>query len=327
MERDSSAGIERDAARWVARMDRAPLSAADSAELERWLAGDVRRRGALLRARALWMQSRALRGRGSMHLVDPAPPRQDAAGGVAAPARGGRVLRWGGAMAASLLLAVVLASGMSMPVAYATAKGEMRRVPLASGASLTLNTDTRIRVYPEGGRTRVHLQRGELYVETGMPDTEVVVEVDGRRVDASSASFIVRKLDGRPGEVVVQDGQVELPAAGEGPAVVLAANTLTPLSGDGPATSTALPGDGLRRQLAWREGKIAFHGESLAEAAGSFARYSDTRIVIGDPQLARQPVTGLFAANNPAGFARAAAVVFDARMHEERGALVLESRD
>ncbi len=80
-------------------------------------------------------------------------------------------------------------------------------------------------------------------------------------------------------------------------------------------------------QLAWREGKIAFHGERLDEAAASFARYSELRIVIDDPALARQPVTGLFAANNPAGFARAVATVFDARMREGDGALVLERRD
>ena len=39
--RESSREIERAAAAWVARMDRAPLSAGDQERLRRWLAGDA----------------------------------------------------------------------------------------------------------------------------------------------------------------------------------------------------------------------------------------------------------------------------------------------
>src|SRR3546814_5691662 len=45
-----------------------------------------------------------------------------------------------------------------------------------------------------------------------------------------------------------------------------------------------------------------------------FARYSDTRVVIRDEALAREPVTGLFSANDPAGFSRAVASAFDAQV-------------
>jgi transmembrane sensor len=77
------------------------------------------------------------------------------------------------------------------------------------------------------------------------------------------------------------------------------------------------------RELAWREGKIALQGETLAEAAAVYARYSDIPIVIADPELAQLKVTGLFAVNNPLGFSRAVAEVFDAQVREDEHQIVI----
>ena len=65
----------------------------------------------------------------------------------------------------------------------------------------------------------------------------------------------------------------------------------------------AISPDIVSRELAWREGKIAFEGERLEQAAAEFARYSKTHIEIRDPALAREPVTGLFSASDPLGSA------------------------
>ncbi|HWU95882.1 MAG TPA: DUF4880 domain-containing protein, partial [Sphingomonas sp.] len=46
--------IQEEAARWVARMDRAEWSEAEEAELGSWLDADPRRQGALLQAQAAW---------------------------------------------------------------------------------------------------------------------------------------------------------------------------------------------------------------------------------------------------------------------------------
>jgi transmembrane sensor len=64
-------------------------------------------------------------------------------------------------------------------------------------------------------------------------------------------------------------------------------------------------------------GQAGVRGRDPGQAADGFARYSDTRIQIRDPALAREPVTGLFAANDPAGFSRAIARVFDARLEQD----------
>jgi transmembrane sensor len=46
----------------------------------------------------------------------------------------------------------------------------------------------------------------------------------------------------------------------------------------------------------------------LGQAATEFARYSDRRIRIDDPAVARLEVTGLFSASDPDGFAKAVAL-------------------
>ena len=215
------------------------------------------------------------------------------------------------------MLFVLVVASMPMPVAYATAKGEMRRVPLIDGSTLTLNTESRVDVYEEERRLRVRIRRGEVFVEASGSGELLLVEVDGVQLRAGVAAFVVRKLDGQPAQVVVQDGEVGLPVP-DGSVKSLAAHQRGSWKSVADRVEvTSLSADQMHRELAWREGKLAFHGERLAEAAEAFARYSDVRIVIPDPRLANASVTGLFAANNPAGFSRAVADVFGAEVRQE----------
>jgi transmembrane sensor len=233
-------------------------------------------------------------------------------------------MEWSGAVAASLVVVVMLMATLQMPTAYATAKGEMRSVPLGNGATVTLNTDTRIKVYDDEGRRRIRLLRGEVLIEGAGTAVPTLVEVGGRHLEASAATFIVRKLAGQPTQVLVQDGRVILAEATQA-AIPLAPNTGAsfPEGKENGWQLTALSFGQMGRELAWREGKIALQGETLAEAAALYARYSDTPIVIADPDLAQMQVTGLFAVNNPLGFSRAVAEVFDAQVRQEGGRIVI----
>lgn len=330
-ERETSQDIDRIAAEWVARADRAPLSATEAEELTQWLAGDRRRRGAFIRAKAVWMRSESARALGPQ--FDP----NDFQPAVAElpRARVGhreRLMKWGGAVAASFVIAVILMATLPMPTAYATAKGEMRTVPLGNGATVTLNTDTRIKVYDDEGRRRIRVLRGEVLIEGAGTAAPTFVEVGDQHLEASSATFVVRKLAGQPAQVLVQDGRVDLAeaqtTATPSATIPLAANTGASLL-EGKETGwqlQALPFGQMGRELAWREGKIALQGETLAEAVAVYARYSDTPIVIADPDLAQVPVTGLFAVNNPLGFSRAVAEVFGAEVRQDGDRIVIAAR-
>jgi transmembrane sensor len=76
-------------------------------------------------------------------------------------------------------------------------------------------------------------------------------------------------------------------------------------------------------ELAWREGMLSFEDVSLRQAADQFARYSDTHIFFSDPAIGNETVTGLFAANDPVGFARSVALSLDLQAYASANNVVL----
>lgn len=150
-------------------------------------------------------------------------------------------------------------------------------------------------------------------------------------VVTAGGGFRVRKLKDAPLDILVHQGRVDLApqGAGAGGPVVLETNTRLVVSQGASAGAPSRPQPvepgAVTRELAWRDGKIAFQGETLAQAAAAFGHYSDIRIVIKDPALAREPVTGLFSANDPVGFGRAVAGVFGVAVVERDGAVIVGS--
>jgi transmembrane sensor len=178
----------------------------------------------------------------------------------------------------------------------------------------------------------VTLVNGEAFFSVARGRTKaLVVEVDGRRLTTAQATFNLRKLRGAPVNLLVHQGEVRLAAPSWGDQQVIAVKTDMKLDlaeprlfrPSPPERPSPVSSDAATRGLAWLEGKIAFEGETLQTAADSFARYSDTRILIRDAGLAREPVTGLFAANDPAGFSRAVAAIFDAKVDRQGDTIVL----
>lgn len=331
-EPDTSRDIDQAASSWAARLDRGPLTREEEEALRAWLQGDLRCKGALLRAQAISLMSESAQALGPN--FDPARFETPSRSRFAGLSRR-QALTWAGGGAAVASLA---AWGVGLPAAGAvisTERGEIRLAPLKDGSTVLLNTQSRIRVKYDRGQRLIVLIKGEAYFSVARDETRpFIVEVAGRRIRASQAGFRVRKFDADPVDVLVNEGRVDVAApklidfAGS---LALTANTRLilsdPLAGRlAPEHPRAIGPEAVTRELAWREGKLAFEGETLSQAADAFARYSAARIQIRDPALAREPVTGLFAANDPAGFSRAIARVVDARFEQDGDRLIL-SRD
>ncbi len=309
--RDTSHDIDQAASDWTARLDRGPLTPTEDQAFQAWLDGDPRCRGALLRAQAVSMMSESAQALGEG--FDPVAFEAEKPASLSRR----RALLWtGGAVAAASAAALAVALPAAAGTVITTRRGEIRLAPLKDGSTVLLNTDSRIRVRYDRGQRHVTLLRGEAYFSVARDETRpFVVAVDGRDLRTAQAAFRVRKLDGDPVDVLVNQGRVEVGA------MALAANTRLTLS-DGQHPQSVAP-ETVTRELAWRDGKLAFEGETLQQAAQAFARYSDTRIEVRDPRLASEPVIGLFAANDPVGFGRAIARVFDARLDVDGDAVVL----
>jgi transmembrane sensor len=310
LERETGQVIDAQAADWAARVDNGPLSAEEQSAFDAWLAGDRRRLGAYAKARAVFAHVQRARALG---------PDYDAAEfampPVAVANQPSRRQLWIGGTATAATLAI--AAGVSLQVrssVFRTKLGEVRLVPLPDGSSMTLNTASRASIDFSDTERRVHLIAGEALFDVARDvKRPFLVEAADTQVRAVGTSFAVRRLRHRPVQVLVREGVVEVKreVTGAGPPVRVTANTRAVAATDGAVDASAITPAEVSRELVWREGLLAFEDMPLERAVAEFARYSDTRIVIEDPAIARETVTGLYMANNPTGFAKAVADALD----------------
>lgn len=298
----SSDEVYDEAAIWAAKIDAGPLSPEVQAELEAWLAADTRHYGALAQCSALLVP-----------MQEQSPMR------AAAPVRPARRIFLGGSVAAGLAVVVGAASYMTRALGaerYRTPIGGMRVIPLSDGSVVFLNTNSEIAVRYTASLRFIDLLQGEALFDVAKnKQRPFIVQSGTTQVRAVGTSFNVKALPDQPVQVLVREGIVEVkrPGVPLAPVVMVAMNSRATAPQDSPIVAKPVETAEVGRELAWRVGRIAFHGETLGEAAAEFARYSDVRIRIDDPEIANQKVTGLFVSADPVGFANAVAISFDLR--------------
>lgn len=324
--RETAEAINDQAMRWVARIDRAEPSDALAADLEAWLAGDPRRRGAFLRAEAAW---RALD-----RAAVPIDMAQEEDHTDRVEHRSPRVSRrWmvagAGGLAASLALGIGLFALPDVATTRIdTARGEIRRVPLDDGSMAVVNTGSRLAVQLRSDQRNVELDSGEAWFQVAkQPTRPFVVSAGDVRVRAVGTAFSVRRHGGGA-DVQVTEGVVEAWVAGN------AARPLRIGQGErafipttGGATTSNAAAIEIDRSLAWRTGQIVLEGNTLGEAAAEFNRYNDRQIVIADPGLAAENLVGRFRTNEPEAFVDAVAVTLGARVENAANTIRVERAD
>lgn len=301
----SSEQVYDEAAYWAARVDAGALPAEDQAIFEQWLSADTRHYGAYAQACALLTP---IKKPAPMRLVEPGPPPR-------------RRFLIGGGIAATLLAAMGIRNYSKWFLGedrYRTQLGEMKVIPLSDGSVVTLNTNSEIAVRYTASQRLIELVHGEALFDVAKNKLRpFIVQTGTALVRAVGTSFSVKVLPDQPVQVLVREGIVEVkrPGVPVAPVVLVAMNSRAIAPQDAPIIAKPVETSEVGRELAWRVGRLAFHGETLAQAAAEFARYSDARIQIDDPDVANQKVTGLFVSTDPVGFANAVAVSFD--LHTE----------
>jgi len=176
--------------------------------------------------------------------------------------------------------------------------------------------------YTEAARN-IRLDHGEaLFNVAKNKQRPFIVTASDTVVRAVGTSFTVRHLPERPVQILVQEGVVEVARGGmrsgmrSAKLVRAVAETQTVVAASAPIAVRAVTHTQVERNLAWRYGQISFENETLADAAEEFARYGGTRIAV-DPAIATRTITGMFASNDPVGFAKVAASVLDLHVEVE----------
>lgn len=320
--REQAREIDDAAIGWAAKTARG-LSDAEQSGLDRWLEGDSRRLGAFVRAQAAWIHSERAVALGSeadrLETWDkeqgaPAPPGQR---------RLDRrlLITGGGALAASIAGGLFV---LDRPRTVESGVGETRRLTLAGGSTLTLDTATRVRIAQGSGDRLLELVHGKVFLNILSANRPLTLSIGGLAMRMAWGAFGLESLGEAPITAFVTNGQLAVSQGrglwGRPRALTLSANrTITlPLGADlGKADVRAMNADDVDKLLAWRDGMLSFGDETLATAVRAFDRYGPIRIMVADPRLAQQKITGLFKANDPTGFATAIASSFGAAVSRD----------
>lgn len=320
---EQGAGIQEQAAMWIARLDGGNLDAKGREELRVWLKQDSSHQSALEQMAQVWgaMDSLAILAELFPDKVD--PPRQT----WRRPWKGWIVPL--AACAATVVVAAGLylhgvfgdfegatreasAVAASNELIYQTDLGQQSVVTLQDGSILTLNTQSEVHVRFDHAVRNVYLSRGEAHFKVAKnPDRPFVVHAGNGWVRAVGTAFDVRVM-GEQVEVLVEEGVVEVVpsptptpkgrvAPTSRPVAAASSSRNVVLSSGGTAKYAeqvtqmeTLPDHRIEQRLAWRKGKWIFQGETLAEVLDEVARYSDLNIIIVDPKLASLRVGGYF---------------------------------
>ncbi|MFJ1301719.1 FecR domain-containing protein [Pseudomonadota bacterium AL_CKDN230030165-1A_HGKHYDSX7] len=176
---------------------------------------------------------------------------------------------------------------------FRTVAGERRRVVLADGTQITLNTGSAIDVRFDVRTRRVALIAGEILVVTA-PDIEAtprpfLVETDHGTARALGTEYAVRRhADGTEVNVFAGAVQVRTRLNGDQMRVLhagyRACYTADSINDDGPTDDT---------NVAWKDGFIVARGMRLDAFVAELARYTDQTLVC-DPAVAGLRVSGSF---------------------------------
>ena len=315
-----TAAIEAEAAAWVARFDAGDVSAKDQAAFQEWLNRSALHREAIAEYGKLWSEFDTLRlltdsdeaGRQAGALDNHLPMLKSAGPWLAACAAVVVAVAGGAALfhpkPQTLARAEIHPAAKHFQpltkVSYETPVGGQRRLTLADGTSVILNTNSRLDVDFSGKCRDVHLTRGEAYFE--------VVHNKARPFTVYANNYVVRDIGtafdvhlSKAGlvDVGVTKGSVEVTPANRGPVSGPAKSLGVITAGQhivlgekvehAEHAETVSSAD-MGRKLAWRQGQLIYAGQPLGEVLADVSRYSNIKIELADPALENLPVGGAF---------------------------------
>lgn len=281
---------------WFIRMLDESCPAAQRTAFARWCAADPAHARAYADVQRLWADTAAAASRPEFRAEAnaAAAPRTSSRGRWFVPALAGSV--------AALVLAVGLGWGVfvhpgpAAPVHYATATGQLRTVKLPDGSRLVLDTDSEVTVAYRARLRSVTLVRGralfEVHHDAARP---FQVHVDaGVVTDLGTVFQVSRGAEGA--DVVLIRGAVSVANVVRGAikpqSVALRPNEELRISRAGVigAPRSVLPA----AVDAWTRGDVVASDWPLARLVADMNRYSTTKLVLGEPDLADVRISGVF---------------------------------
>ncbi|MGV1753165.1 FecR family protein [Agrobacterium sp. CG674] len=275
----TEAGLDEQAALWVARMQSADAVPSDHQAFQDWLRADPSHQDAYADMAALW---------GDMRDVQITSPSRQAPKSRRA------------ALTTLCLLCLLGATAIlsrqaglidRLQAAHYTGVGETRIVTLEDGTQISLNSDTAIETHYSAHERRIILLRGEAFFDVAKnPQRPFIVDNNSLMAQALGTHYSVRAGNGSlPQEVQVEEGEVEVKTT-SGTARLGAGDVVT-MDGQGAIVRSR---QDVANNTAWREGKLVFSGQSLQQVLQILAQYRHGKILVLDDEAAHLSVSGIF---------------------------------
>ena len=291
--------IDLEALRWLALMERGPLRPEEQRRFAAWIAADVRHQGAIVRAQAASLRLERLAAlAGGRSVLEPFPHEQS----LLQKTTRRRIVAAAASAAGLIGISAWLGRGRIEEIwrgtRYTSSVGELKRVVLADGSVITMNTQTELRVRYTGERRDIRLVWGEaIFAVTHDAKRPFTVRVGEWSAVAVGTAFAVRRLDEPTTDVTVTEGIVQLlpvdrNVSEAGPR--LTANQKALIGADGKVEVGQVSDSQIGQRLAWRTRLVVFAGQPLREALAEMNRYSHRPIVVDDPSLAERHIVGVF---------------------------------
>lgn len=244
------------------------------------------------------------------------------------------------ASAAALLMVVGIAgySWLQRPADYISGFGERRVVRLEDGSRVSLDSDSEVTVRYSRTARELHLLRGQARFDVAHDverpfsvvarDQKVVATGTAFNIDLTQPNVAVTLIEGHvvvlneKGGATLNAGssraprklrQVELRAGQE---LVAAVDKL-------PVVEAA----NIQQVTAWTSGQLIFSNETLSTVVTRVNHYSSTPIVIADPEIARERVSGVFNTGDVSGFLDIVTQILPLQVsNDESGSILLKKK-
>ncbi|MHC0504743.1 FecR family protein [Achromobacter aegrifaciens] len=301
--------VEEAASAWFMRRRERASDASAEQSFQSWLQASPEHRREYERLELVWEDMAALprpdsarvHSQPANHTQNPSRSRpQSPPRAWSAPTRRPAFLRWGGALAAMLL--VTAAAYQYVPISYETianASTQTRSLDLSDGTRLHANVGTRVSVRYTMAERHIRVEGGEVYIDAAPDRRPLIVAAGDAELRDIGTEFNVLLLPDVL-QVGVRSGEVRLDAQGA----------------NAPATQTLQAGDTvllsradarlLRRQQvpaseigAWQGGVAVMHDATLQQLAGYLALYRDTPLRFADERARGLRLSGTLDLRQP----------------------------
>ncbi len=198
-----------------------------------------------------------------------------------------------------------------------THKGEQRRVDLADGSSVWLNSNTALRLAYSDQRRRLELQQGEAFFVVAKDATRPFEVIAAQGLTKAVGTEFNVRLRNEAATVTVAEGVVEVSQASSqgqadsaGSPIQLRRNETVSYSPSGMGRIAHSEAVG---SLAWRRGQFVFNQQPLGEVIEELNHQWNGHVFVGSAKLRQFPVNGVFDIHDPPAVVRAIERTFHVR--------------